>query len=418
MKNWNRHIHSTSYRQHLRLKVLTYTALLIFNFQFLIFNVVACSPEPPLHLYDAQEIETNLPIVDIELDVYWDYEIDLGIDYNWRTEWYYGWDETDRELFGELGYSMPTAFELRRYYTANEAKGPHTGVLSNTVVGKSFRERYDWGYWDVLVWNDIQTLDGVQSLIFDETTSLDSVTAYTNPTMHVARYNAPRHTHSYYAPEPLFSAYEQAIDINPDLTGFVYDPVEDIWTRTLNMILRPITYIYLTQVILHNNKGRISSIDGSSALSGLARSTNVNTGHSGNDAITVYYNSRMKRNTPLVAYGTRAEDVPRGTEYVDIVGGRLMTFGICNLNANDITRADEVKEPYRHYMDVTMQFNNGIDSTFVFDVTQQVRERYRGGVITVELDVDTIPVPTRSGGSGFNAVVKDFEDGGTHEFEM
>ena len=69
-------------------------------------------------------------------------------------------------------------------------------------------------------------------------------------------------------------------------------------------------------------------------------------------------------------------------------------------------------------MDFTMQFNNGIDSTFVFDVTEQVKKRYKGGVLTVELDVDTIKIPTRSGGSGFDAVVKDFEDGGTHEFEM
>jgi hypothetical protein len=65
-----------------------------------------------------------------------------------------------------------------------------------------------------------------------------------------------------------------------------------------------------------------------------------------------------------------------------------------------------------------MQFNNGMDSTFVFDVTKQVKERYKGGVITVELDMDTVPIPQRSGGSGFKAVVKDFEDGGTHEFEM
>jgi hypothetical protein len=69
-------------------------------------------------------------------------------------------------------------------------------------------------------------------------------------------------------------------------------------------------------------------------------------------------------------------------------------------------------------MDVTMQFNNGMDSTFVFDVTDQVRRRFKGGVITVELDMDTIPVPSRNGGSGFDAVVKDFEDGGTHEFDM
>ena len=59
-----------------------------------------------------------------------------------------------------------------------------------------------------------------------------------------------------------------------------------------------------------------------------------------------------------------------------------------------------------------------MDSTFVFDVTDQVRRKFRGGVITVELDVDTRKMPRRSGGSAFDAVVLDYEDGGTHEFEM
>ena len=392
--------------------------LLIVSCQLSIVNLASCSPEPPLHLYDAQEIEMEMPVIDLNLDVFWDYEIDLGINYNWRAEWYYGWDDTDRELFGELGYTMPTMFNLRRYYTASTPYAPHTGVISSTVEGTSYRERYNWGFWDILVWNQITTLDGVQSLNFDEQTSLDSVFAYTNQTMHVARYNAPRFTHSFYAPEPLFSAYEQAIDVNRDLRGFTFDAVNNVWTRTLHMQLQPITYIYLTQVILHNNKGRISAVDGSSALSGLARSTNLNTGCSGSDAITVHYDTRMKHNVPLVAFGTRAEDIPAGTEYVDIVGGRLMTFGICNLKANEVTRADEFVDPTHHYMDLTMQFNNGMDSTFVFDVTKQVRDRFRGGVITVELDVDTIPIPSRSGGSGFNAVVKEYEDGGTHEFDM
>ena len=127
----------------------------------------------------------------------------------------------------------------------------------------------------------------------------------------------------------------------------------------------------------------------------------------------------MKKDMPLVPYGTPADDPRRLTaERVDIVGGRLTTFGMCSQTPRNIHHVDEVTDKNRHYMDVTMQFNNGMDSTFVFDVTEQVRERYKGGVITVELDMDTIPIPTRSGGSGFDAVVKDFEDGGTHEFDM
>lgn len=95
-----------------------------------------------------------------------------------------------------------------------------------------------------------------------------------------------------------------------------------------------------------------------------------------------------------------------------------MTFGLCNYNGNLIKSADEIKDDVKHYMDVTMQFNNGLDSTFVFDITKQVRNRYKGGVITVELDMDTVALPSRSGGSAFDAVVQDYEDGGTHEFDM
>ena len=58
-----------------------------------------------------------------------------------------------------------------------------------------------------------------------------------------------------------------------------------------------------------------------------------------------------------------------------------------------------------------------MDSTMVFDVTDQVRRHYRGGVITVDLDVDTIKLPTRPGGSGFDAVVKDYDDE-EYEFDM
>ena len=102
----------------------------------------------------------------------------------------------------------------------------------------------------------------------------------------------------------------------------------------------------------------------------------------------------------------------------DIVGGRLMTFGMCGQNGNRVTRVEENVDTEHHYIDVTMQFSNGMDSTFYFPVTEQVRRRPKGGVITYVLDMDTVPTPRRAGGSGFNAVVKDFEDGGTWEFDM
>jgi len=370
-----------------------------------IVSLTSCYREPPLHLYDWG---LQFPMVELRLDIYWNYENNLGIDYDWRSEWYYGWDEEDKRIFGELEYVVPNRFFLRRYYTGDVPYGSRIYKREAYVIGKVFRSEYDWGYWDFLAWNDVETIDGVQSLHFQEPDSIDKpVIAFTNQTMYPVRYHAPKFLHSFWQPEQLVSACEEGVEINKDLRGFEFDPVENIWIKTLRMLLEPITYIYLPQIILHHNNGNVVSVPSSSNLSGMARSTNVNTGVAGTDAIAVSFNMRLKN------------DIEWKTgEMVDIIGGRLMTFGICGQNANRISRAEESFDKERHYIDVQMQFYNGMDSTFVFDVTDQVRKRYKGGVITIEMDMDTIPIPRRKGGSGFNAVVKDYEDGGTWEFPM
>jgi len=389
------------YSNHNSLTMVTRMAIIAAVMSLL----VCCIREPELHLFDGGDIEIELPLVELELDAYWDYEMSYGITYDWRAEWYYGWDAVDQELFGSLGYTEPNIFHLRRYFTGSTPLASHTSVVANTITGKSFYGKYSWGFWDILVWNDVNTIDGVQSLNFDEQTSLDYVLAYTNQTMASSRYEAPKYTRAFYEPEPLFSAYHQGIEIDRELTGFEYDPIRNVYVKKLDMLLEPITYIYLTQVILHHNRGKIVGIDGSGMLSGFARSTVVNTGISGEDIITVYYNTRFKKNCDM------------NGEPVDIAGGRLLTFGISGQNANRIKHIEDVKDKANHYLDITMQFNNGMDSTFVFDVTDQVRKRWKGGVITVELDMDTVRIPSRSGGSAFDAVVKDFEEE-THEFPL
>lgn len=375
----------------------------------LLLAASGCVRKPDLYLHHGEHIDIDIPVIDLGLEVYWDYEFSYGITYDWTAEWVYGWDAFDYQVFGEIGYTQPKVFDLRRYHTNWTRYAPHTSVKASTIHSTHFNGEYDWGFWDILVWNDIETSDGVQSINIDEETTLDSVFAYTNQTMHASRYQAPQHTRSFYEPEPLFSAYHQGLEINQQLDGFVFDPERNVWVKKLNMMLEPVTFIYLTQVILHNNKGRITGVDGAANLSGMARSVNVNNGITGRDPVTVFYNVRFKPNCN------------KDGESVDVAGGRLMTFGMCGMNPNRITRSGEewdINDKSKHYMDLNMQFNNGMDSTFVFDVTQQVRKLYKGGVITIELDMDTIPTPVRPGGSAFSAVVLDYEDGGSFEIEM
>lgn len=380
--------------------------------------LASCQREPPLHLHtDGADIGFDLPTVDYDLSVYWNYIFSAETEYDWQAEWIYGWDDTDISLFGPIGYTEPTAFDIRRYFTHDTPNAAHEEPYKHHINGNHLSARYDFGYWDILAWNDIQTADGIQSIRIDEESSYDYVIAHTGQSMVPTRYDT-HYTRAFYQPEELFAAYERGIEINRNLDGFVFDEQRNCWVKKLKMQLQPMTYIYLLQVILHHNNrnGRIvTSIDGNANLSGMARSVTMNTGITGDDAITVHFNARMKQDI-----------MTRSSEKVDVIGGKVMTFGIPRLNPNSLntrsyteslTKVRDADLGNRHYFDVTMQFRNGMDSTFVFDVTDKVRRRYRGGVITVELDMDTVPMPNRKGGSGFDAVVKDFEEK-EWEFEM
>lgn len=387
---------------------------ILFCLPILVIAGASCTRGPELHLYRASQIETT-PIIDIDLDLYWDYQLEMGMDleYDWKAEWFYGWDESDMALFGPVGYTMPESFNIRRYHT-NAPNDRHAAVYKEDGwSGKYYRAAYEFGFWDILVWNE--NTAPVQGLIIDEDSNPDAVVGYTNPVGYAAATRSVEST--VYQPEALFSGYISDIEINSSYDGFEERFIEGeknkVWYRKTDISLKPCTYIYLTQLILKNNNGKIAAVDGSARLSGMARSVCLNTGVSGNDPVSVDYDVRLKKNCNM------------NGENVDIVGGRLLCFGMCNLNPNGIStkslQASSIVKSYdmsRHYIDLQMQFNNGIDSTFVFDVTDQVQNRFKGGVLTLMLDMDTVAIPSRGGGSAFDAVIVDYEDGGTHEFDL
>lgn len=381
--------------------------------------LAACTMEPPLHLVDPQkQMSTDFSKIVVDMDVLWDYELE----YDWQSEWIYGWDEIDDEMYGKWDIVEPKVFNIRRYFTGEDPRAAHSSVLSDIVEGKTFKASYKFGYYDLLVWNDVETIDGVQSLHYDESTTLEYVTAYTNQSM--MRTNAPsriqvQNPHyapglAFYQPEFLFAGYYEDLHVtdNPDDYDYVLD---DVWYKHIPLVLTPVTYIYLPQIILHHNRGKIAQIDGTGNLTGMASAVNMNTHVTSHEDISVNHTLRMKTNVDYTRDGRN--------EKVDIIGGRAMTFGLTGCDPYNITRADGSYEKHvasskvRNYLEVNMIFNNGKDSTLVFDVTDQVKEHYKGGVLTIHLDCDTITVPARKGGSGFDAVVMDSEEV-TYEFDM
>ena len=113
-----------------------------------------------------------------------------------------------------------------------------------------------------------------------------------------------------------------------------------------------------------------------------------------------------------------------------------MTFGMCGFSPwDDITAEDEVIEENtpghieqkindidknEHYLEVTFTFENSTQTLYKsYPVTDQVRKYFKGGVITVHVYVDELDIPdSGGGGSGFDAVVKDFEEEKLPEFNF
>ena len=358
--------------------------------------------KPPLNLA-AESVVIDLPIVDTELEVVW------NIDTDWEREWIYGWDETDEALWGPIGYTMPSNYEVRRYYIGAEPGGKHTEQNTDafTIFGTSFRRNYQFGYYDMLIWSNIDSPDGTQVLVVNDS-RVDEVTATTTATRGLSRdpENREQVTGLFNQPEIFYSTYPCDIFISHNFEDYDYfDEVDQCWVKHLKSELQPLVYIYLVQIVLHNNDGRITGTSGDAAVSAFAASTSVNSGHTGNDPCMVYYGSRLKHNL----------STPDG-ETVDVIGGKLTTFGLCDMDpywVDGRAQYNGSRADLPNYLYFTLQFSNGTSKTLTATITEQCQSQCHGGVITVNLDCRDIEVPDPGdSGSGnmFVPTIEDYED--------
>lgn len=326
---------------------------------------------PDLHLPEQTE-PSVLPAIETELSVVWD------IDAEWTADWYYGWDEKDDSIWGGIGYDMPKSFQVRRYYTGDDPHAPHTDVDAFSIEGTSFRRLFSFGYYDMLFWSDVDSKDGTQVLVINE--QMDSVTATTTGTHGLARsiYQLVGSKESVgeseiiglmNQPEIFYSAYTEDVYISRDLNDYTYDPVEDVYIKKIETELKPLVYIYLIQIVLYNNDGRIKGINGNTAMSGMANGTNLNTGQPNNRPSVVYFNTRLKRNIEVEGRNS------------DVMGGKFTTFGLC-------TSSQLV-----NYLLFDLVFTNDGVKTYSVDVTEQCQSQPHGGVITVFVDCGKLELP-------------------------
>ena len=355
--------------------------------------------EPPLVL-PSEEVIIDLPIVVSEMEVVWNIETD------WKTTWIYGWDETDEATWGKIGYFEPTNYEVRRYYLGGTPGAPHSAdnVDGFTVFGTSFRRNYQFGYYDMLIWSNIDSPDGTQVLVVNDR-NVNEVTATTTVTRGISRNpdNLEQVTGLFNQPEIFFSSYQRDINISHSFEDYdYYDDVNKCWVKHLKSDLHPLVYIYLVQIVLHNNDGRVVGTSGDAAVSAFATSTSVNTGHTGSTPCIVYYGTRMKKNL------TTAEG-----EKVDVIGGKLTTFGLCDMEPYWVDSRAEYnggRPDLQNYLYFTLKFSNGTSKTMLLPVTDQCQRQSHGGVITIDVDCRNIDLPNPGDPGSGNLFVPTIED--------
>lgn len=355
--------------------------------------------KPPLVL-PSEEVIIDLPIIVSDIEVVW------NIDTDWKREWIYGWDDTDEMLWGSIGYFEPTNYEVRRYYLGGTAGAPHSAdnVDGFTVFGTSFRRNYQFGYYDMLIWSNIDSPDGTQVLVVNDK-NVNEVTATTTVTRGISRNtdNRDQVTALFNQPEIFYSTYPRDIYISHDFDDYDYfDEENKCWVKHLKSELHPLVYIYLVQIVLHNNDGRVVGTSGDAAVSAFASSTSVNTGHTGYTPCIVYYGTRMKKGL------STAEG-----ETVDVIGGKLTTFGLCDMDpywTDGRAEYSGSRSDLQNYLYFTLRFSNETSKTMLLPVTDQCQRQSHGGVITVHVDCRNIDLPDPGDPGSGNLFVPTIED--------
>ena len=350
-----------------------------------------------LYLAQRGTLNIDVSVYDIRLDLLW------GID--WKTEWQYLWDES---VYGPIGYTEPTgvraniysvdeADQRNRYTTRNLPKDG--GRVSLTTL-----QTYDLVFYN----NDTEYIlfstDDANDYFY-ATTRSNTKAAYTRSYDH------------YNQPDQLFGTFLDDLYVtdDPDEYEIEYDEEGTLYyVYKVNAALTPYTFIYLYQVMLLNNTDdagkRITGCEGIS-VDGMAGGVDLFTRVTDSTNIVTITQDDTK---PMLT--DRDLRLPDGTETVgDIFAARVMTWGIPGVDPlalrglrTDAYPKDSVD------VGIGLIMRNGTVYPIQRNITEQIKQRPAGGVITIVVDAAEIPDSIIGNkpnpGGGFDASVDNWQN--------
>lgn len=363
----------------------------------LLTSIITGCQRKDLYLAQHGTLNIDVSVYDIQLDLLW------GLD--WKTEWQYLWDES---FYGPIGYTEPTGVRAN-VYTLDETNQRFRYTTRNLPktggkVSLTTRQSYDMVFYN----NDTEYIlfsTDEANDYFYATTRSNTKAAYTRSYDH------------YNQPDQLFGTYLHDLYVtdDPDAYKMSYDE-EGIpyYVFEVNATLDPYTFIYLYQVMVLNNDDdagkRITGCEGIS-VDGLAGGVDLFTRVTDSlNLVTITQEETM----PMLT--DRALRLPDGTETTgDIFAARIMTWGIPGIDplAQNATRT-EAQPQDSIGAGIGLIMRNGTVYPIQRNITEQIKQRPAGGVITIVIDAAEIPDSIigekPKPGGGFDASVDNWEN--------
>lgn len=416
MKTTKGHNHYTGRRASARTATLLAALCLL---------LLASCERKPLYLR-VEQAQVDVVIYDVQLDLLW------GTD--WMQQWQYDWDET---AYGPLGYTRPGDVKASIYSLDAGAEGkPRKNCYVRVFPAKGGRVSLATGAWyDMLFYNA-----GTEYTLFDQaadyayyhasTRRTDIAPSIPHTDGDTREDGEPAEYEGYKQPDELFGTFLNQLQVSEDPadyeTFFDDETGQTTYLYHIKATLWPHTFIYLVQVLVVNNtddKGDIVSVrrtrQSGQTIRAAAKDltlTGVASGVSLFDRINFQSTAAITADEDHVRpLQHKMLRLPDGTQTEgDVFATRLLTWGLPTIDP--LAEWDRVKAgtSNTHYgepnkLAVRFYLRNGKLYNVLYDVSEQMRRRPAGGVITVVLDASKIDPgeldPIDPNGGGFDAEV-------------
>ena len=320
---------------------------------------------------------------------------------NWAANWTFNWNVA---TLGPVGYTIPTSMRMH-VFTQGPDGDPVAHVVHNFVGDEAQMEVFV-GTHDLLFHNNDS-----EAILFKQESDFAHVHSYTRKVANgikastriltVAQKLAATKADD---DEQVETLLDEPVNLTPDGLFSLYDPNQVIsdnlddyelvgnkYILRIEGELNPSTYIYLFQLKLVNNDGRVIGSAGGAALTGMAQGVDLMTRETWTETASYLMDVYMDKEQ-------------------DMLGAKVYTFGVPGCNPYDAASVAAAPAG-EHYLVLNVSYVNGSYRNISIPVTDDIRSLPTGGVITLELDVNDFPPDESAGGSGgFEALIGGWDE--------